>query len=295
MGTTDASVTFIGTATVLLRLGAFTLLTDPNFLHAGQRAYLGYGMWSKRRTDPALAVEQLPPLDGVVLSHLHGDHFDRIARRGLPRDLPVVTTPPAQRRLRKWRFTAAVGLSTWEDVVWRRGGQTLRITAVPAQHGPAVVHRALPETMGTVIDWESDSRRRLRLYITGDTLFRQEVLGEIPERFADIDAALVHLGGTRILGVLLTMDGRAGVALSRLVRPRSILPIHYDDYPVFRDPLSRFLRLADGLPVRAMTRGETVDLAAVSDAERATGAPDLMEVSRPRYDDPPPGGADPSA
>jgi hypothetical protein len=69
--------------------------------------------------------------------------------------------------------------------------------------------------MGTVIDWEHDGRRRLRLYITGDTLFRPEVLGEIPERFGDIDAALVHLGGTRILGVLLTMDGRDGAALSR--------------------------------------------------------------------------------
>src|SRR5690242_5561588 len=99
----DASATFIGNATVLLRLGAFTLLTDPNFLHRGQRAYLGYGMWTPRRTEPALSVEQLPPLDGVILSHLHGDHFDRVARRGLPRDLPFVTTRPAQRSLHhKW-------------------------------------------------------------------------------------------------------------------------------------------------------------------------------------------------
>ncbi|WP_327002275.1 MBL fold metallo-hydrolase [Dactylosporangium sp. NBC_01737] len=260
----DAAATFIGNATVLLRLGAFTLLTDPNFLHAGQRAYLGHGMWSKRRTDPALTPQQLPPLDGVVLSHLHGDHFDRVARRGLPRDMPFVTTRSAGRRLRKWRFNETVGLSTWQNVVWRRGGETVRITAVPAQHGPALVYRALPETMGTVIDWERDGHRRLRLYITGDTLFRPEVLGEIPERFGDIDAALVHLGGTRILGVLLTMDGRDGAALSRLVRPRSILPIHHDEYPVQRDPLANFLRLSDGLPVRAMARGETVDLTVVS-------------------------------
>jgi L-ascorbate metabolism protein UlaG (beta-lactamase superfamily) len=38
------SLTFIGTATTVLRLGGFTLLTDPNFLHRGQRAYLGYGL-----------------------------------------------------------------------------------------------------------------------------------------------------------------------------------------------------------------------------------------------------------
>jgi L-ascorbate metabolism protein UlaG (beta-lactamase superfamily) len=260
----DSSATFVGNATVLLRLGTFTLLTDPNFLHRGQRAYLGYGMWSKRRTDPALTIGQLPHVDGVVLSHLHGDHFDRVARKGLPRDVPIVTTRPAGRTLRKWRFSAVVGLATWEDLEWRRGDETVRITAVPAQHGPALLHRALPETMGTVIDWERAGQRRFRLYITGDTLFRRELLGEIPERFTDIDAALVHLGGTRILGVLLTMDGRDGVALSRLIRPRSILPIHYEDYPVMRDPLARFLRLADGLPVRTMERGQTVDLAATA-------------------------------
>jgi L-ascorbate metabolism protein UlaG (beta-lactamase superfamily) len=257
----ETSATFIGNATVLLRLGSFTLLTDPNFLHRGQRAYLGYGMWSKRRTEPALTIGELPPLDGVILSHLHGDHFDRVARRGLPADLPIVTTRPAERRLRKWRFTETVGLGTWQDVQWRRGGEAVRITAVPAQHGPALIHRALPETMGTVIDWQRDGRRRLRLYITGDTLFRPETLGEIPERFGDIDAALIHLGGTRILGVLLTMDGRHGAALSRLVRPRSILPIHYNDYTVMRDPLANFLRLADGLPVHPMEPGQTVELA----------------------------------
>lgn len=46
------SLTFIGTATTVLRLGGFTLLTDPNFLHRGQRAYLGYGLTSKRLRDP---------------------------------------------------------------------------------------------------------------------------------------------------------------------------------------------------------------------------------------------------
>lgn len=69
------TMTFVGTATAVLRLGAFSVLTDPNFLHRGQRAHLGYGLWSKRLTDPALWPEDLPPLDAVVLSHLHGDHF----------------------------------------------------------------------------------------------------------------------------------------------------------------------------------------------------------------------------
>jgi L-ascorbate metabolism protein UlaG (beta-lactamase superfamily) len=212
------SATFIGTATVLLRLGGFTVLTDPNFLHRGQRAHLGYGLSSRRRTDPAMEPGQLPALDGIVLSHLHGDHFDRIARRRLPRDVPVITTRPAAR----------------------------------------------PLTIGTILDWRHDEGERLRLYITGDTLFRARRLRDIPRRFGDIDAMLLHLGGTRILGALVTMDARQGLAMSRLIRPGVIVPIHYDDYTVFRDPLSNFLRAAAATElagtVKPVVRGETVSL-----------------------------------
>src|SRR5947209_4611527 len=67
-------LTFIGTATVLLRFGGFTILTDPNFLHRGEHAYLGMGLRSRRLTEPAMAIADLPPLDFIVLSHHHGDH-----------------------------------------------------------------------------------------------------------------------------------------------------------------------------------------------------------------------------
>ena len=58
---------FIGNATVLLRYGDLTLLTDPNFLHRGEHAHLGYGLVSRRLTEPALDPWELPRLDAVVL------------------------------------------------------------------------------------------------------------------------------------------------------------------------------------------------------------------------------------
>ncbi|WP_229072367.1 MBL fold metallo-hydrolase [Actinoplanes sp. DH11] len=263
--TPHASVTFVGNATTLLRLGAFTVLTDPAFSPAGSRTYLGYGAWTRRLKSPAMGYADLPSPDLMLLSHLHGDHFDRTARKVIPSDLPIVTTVQAQRRLRRKSFDAVRGLPTWEADEWRRDGQLLRITSLPGRHGPGFVDRLLPDVMGSLIEWEVDGQRMLRLYITGDTLYRPH-LAEIRERCGEVDAMLIHLGGTRLLGLLLTMDGRQGADLTGLIRPRLTLPIHYDDYKVMKSPLSDFLvacrnRSLSG--VRALTRGETFTLTPV--------------------------------
>jgi L-ascorbate metabolism protein UlaG (beta-lactamase superfamily) len=262
--TTPASLEFIGTATTLLRLGPFTLLTDPNFLHQGQRAYLGKGLFSKRLTEPSLQPEQLPRLDAVVLSHLHGDHFDRIARRELDRGLPVLTTPEASRRLTTWGFGGAHGMSTWESVDLDEGAMRLRVTSVPGTHAPGIARRVLPPVMGTVLELDDGQRPPFRVYVTGDTLFRPW-LREVVDRTGPLDAAVVHLGGTRALGLLVTMDGAQGADLVELLSPRVTVPVHYDDYTVFRSPLSDFVetlrRRGLDTQLRTVGRGETVSLA----------------------------------
>ena len=54
----DVTHTFGGNATMLLRIGPFTLLTDPDVLHRGQHANLGDGLRTKRLTVPALQPTQ---------------------------------------------------------------------------------------------------------------------------------------------------------------------------------------------------------------------------------------------
>jgi glyoxylase-like metal-dependent hydrolase (beta-lactamase superfamily II) len=87
-----------GNATVILSYAGCTILTDPNFLHRGDHVHLGYGMTAARRTDPALELEALPPIDFVLLSHMHEDHFDREVERKLDRGLPIVNHSPRGRR-----------------------------------------------------------------------------------------------------------------------------------------------------------------------------------------------------
>jgi len=129
----SASLTFVGTATTVLRLGGFTLLTDPNFLHRGQRAYLGKGLWTKRLTEPALQPTQLPALDSILLSHLHADHWDRIATRTLDRDTPVITTQAAARAPARAR---ARGASARGTSARRRGSSRARARPPLARSGP---------------------------------------------------------------------------------------------------------------------------------------------------------------
>ncbi|WGL50747.1 MBL fold metallo-hydrolase [Nocardioides sp. BP30] len=260
----DASLEFVGTATSLLRLGPFTLLTDPNFLHEGQRAYLGKGLFSRRRTEPSLQPAQLPALDAVVLSHLHGDHFDRVARRDLDRSLPILTTPAASNRLRDWGFGEAVPMTPWSSRTLTAGAATLHITSAPGEHAPRFARALMPPVMGSVVELDAgDGTAALRVYLTGDTLYRPW-LREVVDRCGPIDAMVIHLGGTRALGILVTMDAAQGADLVDLIAPRVTVPVHYDDYTVFRSPLADFVTAwgRRGLPgdLRTVGRGEQVSL-----------------------------------
>ena len=261
----DVTMTFGGNATMLLRIGPFTLLTDPNFLHRGQKARLGYGLRAKRLTDPALLPAQLPPLDAIVLSHMHGDHWDRVATRSLPKGTPIVTTGEAAKCLADRGFTETADLQPWQVSEFTDGGAALRITAVPGVHGPGPLARLLPQVMGSVLELVRGGEVTWRGYVSGDTLYRP-FLADVVQRCGPLDVLIPHLGGTRALGLTVTMDARQGADLVELLEPPVTVPVHFDDYDRFRSPLGDFVsevarrRLPGEL--RLVHRGDTVSLRA---------------------------------
>jgi L-ascorbate metabolism protein UlaG (beta-lactamase superfamily) len=259
----SGSIFFVGNATVLIRYAGFTILTDPNFLHAGDHVHLGYGLSSRRTTNPAVEIEDLPPLDFVLLSHLHGDHFDRVAERELNKATPIISTRHATSYLEKVGFTRTHALKTWEPTDVIKGEANLRLTAMPGTHGPGPFDAVLPPVMGSMLEFGSArGEARLRMYISGDTLIHER-LREIPRHFHDVDLALLHLGGTRVLGIMVTMDAEQGVEAMRIVDPRIAIPIHYNDYEVFTSPLEDFKRTVSeaGLDDRVhyMSHGDTYE------------------------------------
>lgn len=247
-GTADlatGSIFFIGNATVLIRYAGFTILTDPTFIHMHEQTWLGYGLNTTRLTNPAIEIMDLPPLDLVVLSHFHGDHFDRVAEQKLDKSLPIVTVPQAAKDLAERGFGQTYPIDTWETMTIHKGDVTLKITAMPGRHGPPLANFVLPDVMGSILEFQSRTDRTLfRMYLTGDTLVIDD-LKEIPQRYPDLDLGLLHLGGTEVLVIMVTMDGKQGVEMIRIANPKLAIPIHYNDYDVFKSPLSDFQREVD--------------------------------------------------
>ena len=81
-----------------------------------------------------------------------------------------------------------------------------------------------------------------------------------------LDALIPHLGGTRALGITVTMDARQGADLVQLLKPPVTVPIHFDDYDRFKSPLADFASevARRQLPgeLRTVHRGDTISLRA---------------------------------
>ena len=86
LATNDVCVTWFGHSTFLLQFGGVNVLTDPMFsMRASPLSWLG----PRRLQSRVIAVDALPPIDVILLSHDHYDHFDDASIRALARRFPA--------------------------------------------------------------------------------------------------------------------------------------------------------------------------------------------------------------
>ena len=228
---TDLRLTHIGGPTVLLEFEGWRILTDPTFDRPGRTYRFGWGTSSRKVSGPAIEIDDIGPVDAVLLTHEHhADNLDEAGRTLLPGAGVVITTLSGARRLGQ----NARGLETWGTTQLERAGlPAIAVTATPCRHGPPGSHPIVGDVIGFSLTWAGQEHGSL--WISGDTVLYGGVR-EVADRCA-VGTALLHLGGVRfpITGpVRYTMTARDGIELVGALRPTTVIPVHYEGWSHFR-------------------------------------------------------------
>jgi L-ascorbate metabolism protein UlaG (beta-lactamase superfamily) len=209
IGRHRSRVTFLGHATVLLELDGLRLLTDPVL-----RQQVG-PLW---RRAPRPHLGPLSGLDGVLISHLHLDHYDPASLRLLDKGVPIIGPTGSARSLAWSRFVNVYDLGPGERL--RIG--PVEIVATEAKHPES--HRTLARrtpSVGYVISGSKD------VYFAGDTA----LFPGMEHLWGDIDLALLPIAG---LGPRLPehkhLTPQLAVRAMELLRPGLVIPIHWGTY-----------------------------------------------------------------
>lgn len=252
----DLGVTFIGHASFLLQVGGLNLLIDPVFAY--------WLILVHRLRKPGVRIQDLPPIDAVLLTHAHMDHLNfpslrRIVHhtRKLTGKAPIAIVPErVEDLLTGLGFSDVRALDWWQSTTI--GG--VEITMTPAQHWGARVFRDIHRRFGGYVLRHGPHS----VYHSGDTGYLP-VFEEIRRRFAPQTALLpigaynpdsfrhVHMNPEDALRAFLDLGAR------------HFVPMHYGTFRLSREPmeepLERLLKAAKaagiGSSIDPLREGET--------------------------------------
>jgi L-ascorbate metabolism protein UlaG (beta-lactamase superfamily) len=222
----NAKITLAGGPTALIEVTGFRLLTDPTFDAPAE--YRLPHVVLRKTAGPAVAADQIGPIDAVLLSHdQHADNLDTSGRDFLAKAGRVLTTVAGAKRL----GGNAEGLAPW-DATELRGpdGRTLRVTATPARHGPAGIEPLSGDVIGFVLSFDDGHTRPI--YITGDTVWFDGV-AEVARRFG-AGIVVLFAGAAKTRGAFhLTMDVNDAIETAHAFPDALIVPVHCDSWAHF--------------------------------------------------------------
>jgi L-ascorbate metabolism protein UlaG (beta-lactamase superfamily) len=215
-------ITYIGHATLLLELGGTRILTDPNF-----DARLGLIL--PRVSPPGIALEKLPGLTAILLTHAHADHLSFESLERLPSDIPLFAPPAIAKWLRRLGIGHAIDLAP---------GETANVEQVTIHAGPAT-HRGSRYGFDR---WRSAANMYLldageTVFFAGDTALTDDthhlVERTLWEHRRSLDLALLPIGyapwwkpGFR-KGHLTPDDA---LTLFERLRAKALVPYHWGTF-----------------------------------------------------------------
>ncbi|MGE0237089.1 MAG: MBL fold metallo-hydrolase [Parvibaculaceae bacterium] len=165
---------------------------------------------------PASIEDILKGVELVVVSHLHTDHFDGVAKERVPKDLPLICRPGDETVIAQAGFTdirPLLDVFDWNGLVFtrREGSHGL---------GPVV------EKMGPVMGFTLAAQGEPEIYWTGDTVLYPPVARTIADTSPDV--IVTHSCGAKWDGDLIVMDAEQTIATCELAKQARIVAVHME-------------------------------------------------------------------
>jgi N-acyl-phosphatidylethanolamine-hydrolysing phospholipase D len=219
-----ATVTWIGHATVLVQMDQRTFLTDP--IWSERASPVGFA-GPKRAQPPGVALDDLPPIDFVLVSHNHYDHLD------------VATLHALAERSPETRFVVPLGnggtlrdagVSDFVELDWHQSVELdgLRIVFLPSQHWSGRGAFDQRETL-----WGSYAviGPQHRFYFAGDSGYF-DGFAAIGAAYGPFDVAAVPIGAYAPAEMMhfWHMNPEEALQAAKDVRARHVLPMHYGTF-----------------------------------------------------------------
>lgn len=265
-------VTWLGHSTLLIELDGARILVDPVW---GDRASPWASVGPERFFAPPLPLDELPPLDAVIISHDHYDHLDiSTVTRLLERNPRWVVPLGVGAHLEHWGVPSdrITELDWWDTAA--AGGITL--TATPARHFSG---RWLDRMSTTLWAGWALVGPEHRVFYSGDTALHPD-LETIGERLGPFDLTMMDSGAYDSTWTDVHLGPEQTVIAHQAVRGDVLLPVHWGLFDLgnhgWTEPMERVLTAAQRQGVRVVTPrpGASVELAD-ADGEVDRWWPDL--------------------
>ena len=262
----DRSLYRLGHSTILIKLRGQWWLTDPVF---AERASPVQWLGPKRFHAPPIALDELPSIRGVLLSHDHYDHLDKAAIQALAGKVGVFLAPlGVGDRLVDWGVPRdkVRQFDWWQGI----GIDGVKLTLTPTQHFSG---RGLRDGNRTLWgSWVIDDGDK-RVFFSGDSGYFPG-FAEIGRRFGPFDLTLMETGAYNLQWPYVHMQPEQTVQAHQDLRGGWLLPIHNGTFDLsmhpWSEPFERVLALGDarGIGIATPIMGERIDIAAPHAGER---------------------------